>query len=259
MKHIETQSFEAIAATLGRTASACKNKWNQGKPNDNNCVTADEFVGMCKLVQRVGNRISEFDGMKHSDYWKDHNKRDFLEMLLLTLPPGMCLIDFVNGELELCHINADKCWNKKIPSHGHISLHPSNFVLWSAKTNRSMGELTHLSRVFVNMEVGFINDPDGQHWEHGMLQYHFPCTARDHLRVDIEKKSMPIENEDAIDNYDLYKSVTTGPKLEYDGTTVKERNIWMDYWVNQQKDPSMHTNLVMVRLSNDNYALRFKS
>ena len=64
---------------------------------------------------------------------------------------------------------------------------------------------------------------------------------------------------DDVSNYNLYESVTSGPKLEYDGTTVLERNEWMHNWIVLRKDPSLHTNLEMVQLQSGNYALRFKS
>ena len=257
MKYQQRMPWGSIASTLKRSESACKSTWYDGKPNDDEDFTEDEFIGMCKLSRRIANRAREFDGMSLSKYWAEHSKRKFLHTLLKSLPPGMTLLDFVDGSLHLCHINAHKSWNNMDPNHGHMSLHPSNFALWLADTNTVMGELTHLSRVFVNREIGFINDPDGQHWEHDLLQSYFPDTARDQLRVAHEKKRL--DTPDEVSNYDLYESVTSGPKLEYDGTTILERNEWMHNWIVLKKDPSLHTNLEMVELLSGNYALRFKS
>ena len=250
MRYVQKQSLDVIAKALGRTYNACQTKYYSGKPNDNDDFVVDVFIGICKLTTRIANRIKEFNGMKSSDYWKMHSNRAFLRALLATLPPGMSLDDFISGALQLCHINAHKLWNKKDPFHGFVSLHPSNFVLWLAETNTTMGELTHLPRVFVDQTVGFINDENGGHWEHALLQSYFPETAREQLETVSKKK---------IDDYNLYDHVRKGPCLEYHGgTTVNERNLWMHHWMVLHKDPRDSSGLEMVKLSNGNYALCFK-
>ena len=247
-------SIPTIAKALSRPISTVRSKWRDGNPNDGRVFTVVEFTAMSKYVSRVNRRIYKFNGYTATMHWRRFSKREALYLCLRGCPPGTDIIDYIDALLHTSHVTADDLYNKQVPIHALISLHPTNLLAWLGITNVEMKAANLFSMFYVNHEVGHIRDTK-QHWQHTRYQNDFESIARSNLKQAWADKDYD-GDEETLNAYNLHDCIMKGPRLVYhDGTTESDRNVWMECWLEMHEDPSTYTNLYVKKISEFVYAL----